>query len=194
MNRILKIQAFVVVVLVCLFAVSANAQIGTGWTPYSPSVTTQIRGCGAKSGMVFRLTCAATSGDNRAELRYGNITGQNQFQGTVVVNSMPGDRISLKQVHPLTGGWVMIALKKPGILYSVNNQATLATYTIGTPVRINTITNAKTGTCQIYINGGLRQTLTGGVNPLYDKLGVYRTSTGKGPITATWSNIAFWRK
>ena len=187
-------QVCVLIVLVCLIAVTASAQIGSGWTPYSPSFTTQVRGCGATSGLTFRLTCAATSGDNRAERRYADITSQNQFQGTVVVNSMPGDRISLKQVHPLTGGWVMIALKKPGILYSVHDGSTLAPYTIGTPVRINTIVDVKARTCQVYINGSLRTTLTNGVPPLYDKLGVYRTSTGQGPVSATWSNIAFWRK
>ena len=190
-----RIQVVVAIALVCLFTLTANAQIGSGWTSYSPSVTLQVRGCGAASGMTFRLTCAATSGDNRAELRYGDITSaQNQFQGTVVVNSLTGDRISLKQVHPLTGGWVMVAVKKPGVLYSVHDGSTLSSYTIGTPVRINTITNTKTRTCQMYINGSLRGTLTNGMPPLYDKLGVYRTSTGHGPVSATWSNIAFWRK
>jgi len=190
-----RIQALAVAVLVCLFALTANAQIGTGWTPYSPSFTLQIRGCAASSGLNFRITCAATSGDNRAERRYADITSaQNQFQGTVVVNSLAGDRISLKQVHPLTGGWVLIAVKKPGELYDVHSGATLAGYTIGTPVRINTITNTKTRTCQIYINGSLRIIDTKGVPPLYDKLGVYRTASGKGPVSATWSNIAFWRK
>src|SRR5499427_334979 len=140
MSTMSRIQAVVVIALVCLFTLTANAQIGSGWTSYSPSVTLQVRGCGAASGLTFRLTCAATSGDNRAERRYPDITfAQNQFQGTVVVNSLVGDRISLKQVHPLTGGWVLIAVRKPGQLYEVHNGATLANYTIGTPVRINTI-------------------------------------------------------
>jgi len=191
----LKKHMIAIAAFACLVAVNANAQIGSGWTPYSPSVTLQTRGCGAAHGLTFTLNCAATSGDNRAELRYGDITSaQNQFEGTVVVNSMAGDRISLKQVHPLTGGWVLIALKKPGLLYDVHSGSTLANYTIGTPVRINTIVNTKARTCQIYINGSLVITDTNGVPPLYDKLGVYRTSSGKGPVSATWSNIRFWKK
>ena len=51
MKKMFRIHALVVVVLVCLFAVEANAQIGTGWTAYSPSFSLQIRGCGASSGL-----------------------------------------------------------------------------------------------------------------------------------------------
>ncbi len=187
-------KTLVMAALLCFVAVTVRAQIGSGWTRYTPSVKTQNRGCGTNSGMTFRLTCSTASGDQRSELRYGDISGQNQFEGTVVVNSMAGDRISLKQVHPATGGWVMIALKKPGTLYTVNGGTTLASYTIGSSVRINTITNVGARTCQIYINGSLRKTQTGGVPPLYDKLGVYRTGSGRGPVSATWSNIRFWRK
>ena|SRR5579883_2086701 len=184
------------VCLVCISAVTANAQIGSGWTPYSPSFVLQIRGCGAASGLTFKITCTNTTNDNRAERRYANITSaQSQFQGTVVVNSLVGDRINLKQTfQDAVGPWNMIAVKKPGALCEVSTGATLASYTIGTPVRINTITNTVTHTTQVYINGTLRETKTGGQNPLYDKFGTYRTHSGVGPITATWSNIQFWKK
>ncbi|PYX93716.1 MAG: hypothetical protein DMG67_03515 [Acidobacteria bacterium] len=177
-----RIHALVVVVLVCLFAVEANAQIGTGWTAYSPSFSLQIRGCGASSGL--------------AERRYANMTSaQSQFQGTVTVNSLGGDRINLKQTfQDNIGPWNMIAVKKPGSLYEVEGGNTLASYTIGTAVRINTITNTGTHTTQVYINGSLKETKTGGQGSLYDKFGTYRTSSGKGPVTATWSSIKFWKK
>ncbi len=192
----MKIQAFLVAVFVCLFALTAHAQIGTGWTAYSPSFTLQLQGCGANSGLVFKLTCSSTSGFQRAERRYANITAsQSQFQGTVVVNSLGGDRISLKQVFQQNAGpWILVAVKKPGALYEVESGATLASYTIGTAVRINTISNTVTRVTQVYINGSLRETRTGGQNPLYDKFGTYRTASGRGPVTATWSNIGFWRK
>ena len=194
--KMFRIHALVVVVLVCLFAVEANAQIGTGWTAYSPSFSLQIRGCGASSGLTFKITCSATSGDNRAERRYANMTSaQSQFQGTVTVNSLGGDRINLKQTfQDNIGPWNMIAVKKPGSLYEVEGGNTLASYTIGTAVRINTITNTGTHTTQVYINGSLKETKTGGQGSLYDKFGTYRTSSGKGPVTATWSSIKFWKK
>jgi len=196
MKKMFRIHALVVVVLVCLFAVEANAQIGTGWTAYSPSFSLQIRGCGASSGLTFKITCSATSGDNRAERRYANMTSaQSQFQGTVTVNSLGGDRINLKQTYQDNiGPWNMIAVKKPGSLYEVEGGNTLASYTIGTAVRINTITNTGTHTTQVYINGSLKETKTGGQGSLYDKFGTYRTSSGKGPVTATWSSIKFWKK
>jgi hypothetical protein len=165
--------------------------------PLSPGFKVQLEGCGANSGLVFKLTCSSTSGFQRAERRYDNIPlgSQSQFQGTVVVNSLTGDRINLKQTfQDSTGPWNMIAVKKPGTLYEVEGGTTLASYTIGTAVRINTITNTSTHTTQVYINGSLKETKTGGKNPLYDKFGTYRTSTGQGPVTATWSSIHFWKK
>jgi hypothetical protein len=197
MKRILKIQALAAVLLICLCAPAANAQIGTGWTTYSPGFKVQLEGCGANSGLVFKLTCSSTSGFQRAERRYDNIPlgSQSQFQGTVVVNSLTGDRISLKQVFQQNAGpWILIAVKKPGALYDVESGATLASYTIGTAVRINTITNTVTHVTQVYINGSLKNTKSGGQNPLYDKFGTYRTASGHGPVTATWSNIGFWKK
>jgi hypothetical protein len=183
------------VLVICFCAPAANAQIGSGWTAYSPSFTVQLEGCGANSGLVFKLTCSSTSGFQRAERRYADIKStQSQFQGTVVVNSLTGDRINLKQTfQDGIGPWNMIAVKKPGTLYEVEGGNTLASYTIGTAVRINTITNTSTGTTQVYINGSLKETKTGG-SSLYDKFGTYRTSSGQGPVTATWSSIHFWKK
>jgi hypothetical protein len=174
----------------------AQAQIGTGWTPYSPAFKLQIEGCASINGLVFKLTCSSSGTQkDRAERRYVDITAaQSQFQGTVVVNSLPGDRISLKQTfQDAIGPWSLIAVKKPGALYEVESGATLSSYTIGTAVHINTITNTAAGTTQVYINGSLRETRTGG-RKLYDKFGTYRTASGHGPIMATWSNIGFWKK
>ena len=192
-----KMQTLMALGLICLAAVAAHAQIGTGWTPYSPSFKVQLEGCAANSGLVFKLTCSSSGTQkDRAERRYVNIaSAQSQFQGTVVVNSLPGDRISLKQTfQDAFGPWNMIAVKKPGALYEVSTGATLASYTIGTAVRINTISNTVTHATQVYINGSLRETKTNGHNPIYDKFGTYRTASGHGPVMATWSNIGFWKK
>ncbi|HZP59129.1 MAG TPA: chitobiase/beta-hexosaminidase C-terminal domain-containing protein, partial [Opitutaceae bacterium] len=69
---------------------------------------------------------------------------------------------------------------------------TLAPYTVGTTARINTILDASHGTVQVYINGTLVETKTGGKTPIYDKCGTYRTDSGTAPITATWHNVVFW--
>ncbi len=194
----MKVRAFgvLVLVLVCGFALTANAQIGSGWTSYSPSFTTQVRGCGSISGSTFKLTCSSSSGEQRAERRYQNVTSAyRQFEGTVKVTSLGGDRISLKQTYQEgSGAWNMVGVKKPGTLYEVKTGANLASYTIGSSVRINTITNVSGRSVQVYINGSLKETIKNGTPPFYDKLGAYRTSSGHGPISVTWSGIRFWRK
>lgn len=187
--------------LLCGFAfATAHAQIGSGWTSYSPGYKTQIEGCGWNSGLEFKLTCSYTYTQNsnyqRAERRYDNITAsQSQFQGTVVVNSLGGDRICLKQTFQQNNGpWNMIAISKSGYLYEVSNGNKLANYSVGSSMRINTITNTSNGTVDVYMNGSHVEQLTGGVNPLYDKFGTYRTHSGYGPVTATFSGIQFWKK
>jgi hypothetical protein len=174
------------------FSVAAQAQIGTGWTSTSVSFNLHISSGCSVSGSTFNID----GGSGRAERRYTSFTsGQRQFQGSVRVNSLGGDRVSLKQTYSETGGpRNMIAVKKPGSLYEVQGGATLSSYSIGSTVRINTIANANNGTAQVYINGSLRETVSGLSDPVYDKLGAYATSSGAGPASSTWSSIQFWRK
>ncbi|MDB5802242.1 MAG: hypothetical protein JWL63_3181 [Rhodocyclales bacterium] len=190
-----------VVALSALFCAMSSAQavIGTGWTSSSPSYTTQIEGCGYIAGFTFKLTCSTlgnASGYQRAERRYANMTKDTQFEGTVKVNSLTGDRISLKQVFSQPSGpWMILGVKKSGsslVLYEVEGGATLGTMAVGGSVRVNTLT---TGTSTaVYLNGTKVETKTGGTKPFYDKFGTYATSSGKGPVWATWSGVAFWTK
>ena len=135
-------------------------------------------------------------GEERAERRYQTFsTGSKQFEGYVKVDSLGGDRICLKQTfQDGVGPWNMIAVKKPGSLYEVEGGATLASYSIGTTVRINTVTYTGSDHVAVYVNGSMKEDVTGGAGSYYDKLGTYRTSSGKGPVQATWSSIRFWQK
>ena len=45
---------------------------------------------------------------------------------------------------------------------------------------------------QVYINGSLKYTTSSPSGSFYDKIGAYRTSSGSGPITVQWSNLAFY--
>ena len=191
-KRIVQILAAVAVGGLSL---SAPAQIGTGWTSTTVGFKIQTEGSGKVSGNTFSLG-SSTSGKQRAERRYDAISsGQRQFQGDVKVASLGGDRICLKQTFQQNSGpWNMIAVKKSGSLYEVEGGATLAAYTVGSTARINTLLNASKGTVQVYINGSLKETKTGGKVPIYDKCGTYATSSGKGPVTATWNNVTFWKK
>lgn len=175
----------------------AQAQVATGpWSSWSPSYTTQLRGSGAVSGSTYSISSTSTSTEQRAERRYQTFgTGSKQFEGYVRVNSLGGDRISLKQTfQDPTGPWSIIAVKKPGSLYEVEGGQTLSSYSIGTTIRINTVTYTGSDKVAVYINGSLREEVTGGSGAYYDKLGVYRTGSGRGPVSATWSRIRFWQK
>ena len=180
---------------------TAEAQIGSGWSAYTPSMNLQLRGCGAHSASggieTFRLTCSNTSDDNRAEQRIQNdyTSGTNQFEGEVRVVSLGGSNISLKQTFmPNNGAFLMLAVSSGGRLYSVGNSGDLATGIIGSWVRINTIHTVSSGNHGIYINGSLRFTKTGGRQVAWhDKYGTYRLGSGQGPITAEWRNVRFWR-
>ncbi len=177
-------------------SLTAQAQIGSGWSSVSESFKIQTSGSGSVSGNVFKLTSTSSGTKDRAEREYSTwSTGQHQFQGDVVVNSLGGDRICLKQTFQKDNGpWNMIAVAKAGNLYEVSNGKTLASYKVGTSVRINTILNTSAKTVAVYINGSLKETLTGGKVPIYDKCGTYRTDSGKAPITATWTGVQFWQK
>ena len=84
---------------VAAFSVTANAQVGgTGWTRWYPSFNIQEVGSGDVSGDTFKLTSSSSSGEHRAERRYQTTTsGRSQFEGTLKIVSMSGDRIAVTQ-------------------------------------------------------------------------------------------------
>ena len=190
-----------------LAAQTASAQVGGGsWTSQAPSFSTQERGCGDVSDLIFRLTCSTASGDQRAERRYATHGGGTwQFEGSFRITSMGGTRISLKQTfkdYDTPGGttgagpYFMMAVESGGRLYAVHGGATIAgsgTAAIGSTVRVNTIHQVGTDH-RTYINGSLKHTYGSPSGRFYDKFGFYRTSSGRGPGSVTWSGIRFWRR
>lgn len=177
--------------LIAGLSATASAQIGSGWSSTSVSYSTQVSsGCSIQNGNTFIID----GGSGRAERRYTTLTsGSRQFQGYFKVNSLGGDRVSVFQTFSqVNGPFQMGAVKKPGTLYEVKGGATLSSYSIGSTMRINTISTAS-GTVEVYVNGSRKETLTGGSQP-YNKLGSYATASGAGPCSTTWTSIQFWRK
>src|SRR4051812_28895832 len=163
-------------------AAPARAQMGSGWNEYTPGKNVQIRGCCAHSASggvdTFQVVCPTTEGDNRAEARVGDdySSGTRQFQGEVRVVSLDGTNVSVKQTFMAdNGAFFMLgtASDAGGRFYSVGDtNADIATGVIGKWVRINTIHDVAAGTIQIFADGVLKFTKTGGrkVN-WYDKFG-----------------------
>ncbi len=177
-------------VLACGLLSTTQAQVGSGWTSTSVSSKTQISSGCSVSGSTYRID----GGSGRAERRYATLTsGSRQFQGTFRVTSLGGDRVSVFQTFSESNGpKQMGAIKKPGSLYEVHGGATLASYSIGSSMRINT-TATSGGTVEVYVNGS-RKNSTSGVARAYNKLGAYATASGRGPATVEWTGIQFWRK
>jgi hypothetical protein len=197
-------KKLVLLPLVCglfLTAQSARAQVGGGtWTEIFPTFSVQQRGCGVANNLTFSLTCSDTTNDNRAERRYATYGGSitRQFEGSFKITSLSGTRISLKQTFkddPGAGPDFMMAVEHDGRLYAVHGGDTIAasgTATVGTTVRVNTIQRVGTDH-RCYINGSLKFTVASASGNYYDKFGFYRTSSGAGPGSVTWSGIHFWQ-
>ncbi|MFB9297250.1 hypothetical protein [Kibdelosporangium philippinense] len=181
-----------------LAAPAATAQEGGGsWKNFSNSFSPQERGCGSISGDRFRLTCGSSSGDQRAERRYKEYCGgTHQFQGSFRINTMSGDKISLKQTFGPSDADFMLAVTSGRSLYSVRNgKKTLRPdkfATNGRTIRVNTVYSG--GKHQIWINGGTPITIGGNGGCHYDKVGAYRTESGRAGIDVSWTGIHFYTR
>ena len=192
--------AVTAVVCLALGPTQAQAQIGSGWTPYSPPESLQVRGCAAHNGAggvdQFRITCGDMSGDNRAEHRTMNdySSGTNQFEGEIRVVSI-GTNIIVKQTFmPNRGAFFMMAVSADGRLYLHGGGGDVLPNVVGRWVRINTIHDVNAGTHQVYADGILRTTKSGGAQVAWhDKYGAYRSQSGRGPAVVEWRNIKYWR-
>jgi hypothetical protein len=189
--------------VVILAPTPAAAQLGSGWSENTPVRRLQTRGCGTHSGSTsgtetFGLSCNDTGSDNRAEQRIENdyTSGRHQFDGEVRVVSLGGTNVSLKQTFmPNNGAFLMLAVSSMagGRLYSVGDNAELATNIIGRWVRITTIHDVAAGTHELYADGVHKYTKTGGRQVAWhDKYGTYRLGSGQGPISVEWRNVRFW--
>jgi hypothetical protein len=209
--------------IACGLSLWARAQIGTGWTPATENYQIQTSaGCTAAPlpsgvGGIFNIPSSST--DFRAEFRFeydlntsngdgGFISGTEQFQGDVTVNSLGGNRVTVKQTFgpAHSTSWSLIAIDKtkvfgnnpPGAFYDVgvSGQPAIAAFTLGQTYRINTILTFSSGgapTVIVYINGQFAETLTKSTTGFYyDKVGAYKSSSGSGPCTSTWQNVLFW--
>jgi len=186
---------------------AAQAQIGSGWTRYSPEFDVHRQGSGqySKSGGTEKFTISATGvvgkTGQRSEIRLHNgySSGQRQFEGYLKVVRLDGTKVSLKQTM-MTGGhaFFMLSVKAEGggQLYDHGNSGagTFISGVVGRTIRVNTIHDENAGTLKLYLNGSLKYTRTTPAGKTWvEKYGAYKTLSGLGPITAEWSNVNLWR-
>jgi hypothetical protein len=185
---------------------AAHAQIGSGWTRYSPSFDVHRQGSGtySKSGdtETFALTATGEVGKtgHRSEIRLHNnyTSGQRQFEGHVKVLS-GGNLISLKQTMRSGGrAFFMFAVRSAsgGQFYDHGNSGAGAFMSgvHGKSVRVNTIHDRNGNVHRLYLNGSLKETRTTPAGTWSEKYGAYKSLSGLGPVRVQWSGVRFWRK
>lgn len=199
----------VLVSLAAAMSAMAATPVESGtWNPTSPSATLQTCAGGSASGSTFSIPTSpngSTSGSGcsnghlRAENRYNDdyTSGTRQFAGTFKINSFGGNKVAIKQTfNGSTGPYFILGVKNDGSLYSVEGGAAIAgagTANVGSSVTINTVHNADIHSFRVYVNGALAfRDDNAPSGSFYDKIGAYTTDSGTGPLSITWSDVAFW--
>ncbi|HXF10980.1 MAG TPA: RICIN domain-containing protein [Desulfuromonadaceae bacterium] len=196
------------------FALTASAQIGSGWSvatfsqrfeyesndilkSISPPPSSFNNGVCAftRNGNVdhFQLL---THRSNRAEIRPNDdySTGSRQFQAYVLIKS-PTTGESIHQIfNGPNGPWLLLKETSVdnGSIHMGAATTSLATNVYGRWFRLNSINDMNSGKTDFYINGSH---VWGGSNPggtFYTKYGAYGTHDDAHPADITFSNIVLY--
>lgn len=199
------VRMLAAVACVCGLALSAQAQIGTGWIPTTESSVAVTSGGGRiipfptaypANGVMFIIPNPVGT----AEYRYAPLPATNteQLQAELTVDSLGGDDVGLLQTGPS-----VIAIRKspPALfdaLYDAVSGKLLAPYVVGSTVQINTIYTPTVGTVDIYINQSNVEEITVASVPVYNVVGVWAplnlsVAASDGPAEVSWQNILFWK-
>lgn len=180
------------------FAITTHAQVGSGWSQYTPSKAQSISGSTAfynNSGGVetFRIS----DGDKRSEIQLGpHYSTSHQFEGYVNCQSGSGDSggASIQQVmhdeNPDQDVNQVRIYNTSGGTLKVLQGSQLGTGVYGVYVRINTIHYASTHSVETWLNGSKKSTVSvPSSGTFYFKYGIYIR-----PGQTQWKNIRTWQK
>lgn len=215
-------RAAICAALLCT-ATLAQAQIGTGWTSYSPTMRIHLDDENGLQTFTWTSSKSVGSGSpcadyqynsttkthrfrildnrsNRSEIRLQNEyrTGQRQFQGYVKFSSPLNDE-SLFQIFGNSGDAATFCMVRG---YSANNgeirvmspAAVIASNVYGKEVRINMV-HVQNQNAKFYVNGTLKHTKTDSDTAAdnYHKFGCYGTLRTSA-VTVYWRDVRHWRK
>jgi hypothetical protein len=195
-NRIVK--ALAAFALICGLSVSAQAQIGSGWTPDNETYIVQTSAGCTVSGDTFSVP----SGHGRAEMRGNNLptTASNQWQGSGTLVSFPSgsNKICMHQVFgPAPSTPDLILDEATGgptgveIISLEQSDAFEASIQVGVTFQMNTI-YVPGKSITIYVNGSQTGTKVPNSGIHYNKYGQYVSLSGTGPATMRWDNVKSW--
>jgi len=168
-KRIVKILA--AFALICGLSLSAQAQLGSGWTPdgetYTPQTSSGCTITAISGGFEF----STPSGSGRAEQRGNNLptTTTNQWQGLGTLKSFPSgsDNICMHQVFgpaPSTPDLILDERSVTGgtgieIMSLEQSDAFEAYISVGVQFQLNTIYDPVGNLITIYVNGSQTGTM-----------------------------------
>jgi len=198
-NRIVKILA--AFALICGLSLSAQAQLGTGWTPDNETYIEQNSAGTSTTAIPGGFEFSTPSGHGRAELRGNNLPTNvtNQWQGFATLKSLPAGstKISMHQVFgpaPSTPDLILDeAVGGPTgieIISLEQGDAVEAPIQIGVQFQMNTIYDPVGNLISIYVNGSKTGTKVPNSGIHYNKFGQYVSLSGSGPSTMDWVNIS----
>ncbi|KAM3471371.1 hypothetical protein MY8738_009358 [Beauveria namnaoensis] len=203
------VQTLLTAVAAATLALAGSPVENGNWIEEHPGFSTQQCQGGQVSGDTFTIPkkpngsgggSGCSNGHLRAERRYKNdySSGTHQFGGVFKINSMSGNRISIKQTfNGNSGPYFIMGVEQGGRLYSVEGGKTIAegVAKVGASVRINTVHNVSLKRFSVYVNGKemFRDDNAPG-GSFYDKIGAYTTNSGSGDLSITWSDVQLWHR
>lgn len=189
----------------------AQAQIGSGWTQYSPSKgysgwsqsqRYSISGS-TEHFWVYKTDPITPSGSGpRSEWHVNNTysSGSQQFQGSF--NAESGTTgYTVFQIFGNAGGnatALQLQMRSADGTLRHYNDTAVATGCWGVYKRINVIHYTSTGSIEVWVNGSKKGTWNdGGPASHYFKYGCYDTGTGSSTSSRTgsyWQSVKFFKK
>jgi hypothetical protein len=196
------IKALAACAIICGFSLSAQAQLGSGWTPDNETYIAQNSAGTTTTAITGGYSFSIPSGHGRAELRGNNLPTNttNQWQGlcTVVSYSAAADEICCHQVFgpPPSTPDLILDIKHYGGGLELDNflqgEAFLTSVEVGVQFQMNTIYDPVGNLIWIYVNGSLVGSETPNAGIHYNKFGAYAQESGGGPATYNWVNVQSW--
>ena len=199
--------------VILMLASGAQAQIGTGWTQFSPASFLDFQ-CGGKhthfplgnrtfngasytnvSGLeTFKLTSTACNRiERRAEEHY--TSGKRQMQGDLRFRDISSQCVH-QLFHGSSGPFFLVSgfQANGGELRKYAGRVVLASHAYGVWLRYNNL-HTVGGSLQIYINGSRKYSGSGAARDgsgNNNKYGLYGTKVTSAPVVE-WRNVKWYR-
>jgi hypothetical protein len=197
------VKTFAAMALVCGLSISAQAQIGSGWTPDGETYTAQTSSGCTITPISGGFEFSVPSGHGRAEQRGNNLPSNttNQWQGFGTLKSFPSgsNKITLHQVFgPAPSTPDLILDEATGgptgieIMSLEQGDAFEAAIQVGVQFQLNTVYDPVGNLITIFVNGSQTGTKTPNSGTHYNKYGQYVSRSGSGPATMDWVNVQSW--